>query len=68
MAKKQAKPGPPPVEGNRTAASTIRSTPAWKAWVERLADFDRSTVSDLIDHALVAYAREKRFPDAPPKR
>ena len=74
MAKKKAggkpktKPGPKPVDGGRIAASTIRSTEAWKAWVERLAEFDRSTVADVVDHALVEYARNKGFTEAAPRR
>jgi hypothetical protein len=64
----RAKPGPKPVDGGRVAATTIRSTAAWKAWVDRLAEFDRSTVADVVDHALVVYAREKRFAEAAPKR
>jgi hypothetical protein len=74
MAKKKSakgarlKPGPKPVDGGKVAATTIRSTAAWKAWVERLAEFDRSTVADVVDHALVAYAREKGFAEAAPRR
>jgi hypothetical protein len=43
--------------------------PDWKVWLEELAEFDRApSVVDLIDRALVAYAREKQFPKVPPKR
>lgn len=74
MAKKTAarnaklKPGPKPVDGGRIAATTIRSTVAWKAWVERLAEFERSTVADAVDHAIVEYARNKGFTEAAPRR
>jgi hypothetical protein len=69
MAKKKAgKPGPKPVDGGRIATTPIRSTEAWKAWVEELAEFDRSTVSDVVDHALVAYARQIGFQKVAPKR
>jgi hypothetical protein len=69
MAKKKAgKPGPKPVGGGRVATTPIRSTEAWKAWVEELAQFDRSTVSDVVDHALVAYARSIGFPKIAPQR
>lgn len=73
MAKKR--PGPKPTEGvGRTEAITIRSTPAYKAWVERLAKHDadlrRSSpnVSDTNDRALVAYAREIGFMEVAPIR
>jgi hypothetical protein len=66
MAKK--KPGPRPVDGGRVAATNIRSTVAWKEWLDRLADFDRSTVADVVDHALVAYARQVGFKEVAPKR
>lgn len=67
MAKK--KPGPKPTEGvGRTSLTTIRSTPEWKAALEELAEFKRLTVADVIDHAIVAYARGEAFPKPIPKR
>jgi hypothetical protein len=68
MAKK--KPGPKPTEGGgRVAATTLRSTDAWKEWVEEFTLWDRSpSVSDLVDRALIVYARERRYPVLPPKR
>lgn len=63
------KPGPKPSDGvGRTALITIRSTPEWKASLERFAEFKRLTVADLIDHAIVAFAREEAFPEPIPKR
>jgi hypothetical protein len=52
----------------RTPAVSIRATAEWKAWLEKLADFDRGSVADVIDRALARYATEIRFPDSPPKR
>jgi hypothetical protein len=67
MARK--KPGPKPFEGvGRTAATTIRSTPEWKAWLDRLADHCRLNVSDTADRALVELARSVGFKEAPPRR
>jgi hypothetical protein len=66
--KKSSRPGPKPVDGGRVAVIPVRSTEAWKAWVEELAEYDRSTMSDVIDHALVAYARQIGFPKIAPKR
>ena len=53
----------------KTASLLVRGVPEWKSWIEELAEFDRSpSVNDLIDRALVAYAREVRFPKSAPKR
>ena len=73
MARKQSKPGPKPDPQSltqiRTAAIMVRARPEWKAWVERLAEHDRtSAVVDIIDKALVAYGRQIGFPEAAPKR
>jgi hypothetical protein len=63
-------PGPKPrVHRVRDATTNIRSTQEWKAWVDELADFDRApSVNDLVDRALVSYAREVKFPKPAPKR
>ncbi len=73
MAKK--KPGPKPTEGvGRIETVAIRSTPAWKAWLERLAEHDSKirrqnpNVSDTADRAFVAYAREIGFLEVAPLR
>ena len=74
MTKKQegpkGKPGPKPQpDRTRSAVTNIRSSPEWKAWLERLADFNRSSsLADLVDDAVVAYARDVKFPEPPPKR
>jgi hypothetical protein len=46
----------------------MRGSPEWKAWLEKLARFDRSSVSDVADRAIAAYARTIGFPDEPPPR
>ncbi len=68
--KPKGKPGPKPDPSRvRTAVTMVRSMPDWKAWVEELAAHDRaSSIGDLLDHALVAYAREIKFPKPAPKR
>jgi hypothetical protein len=67
MAKK--KPGPKPADGvGRLAATTIRSTEAWKSWLERLANHCRSNVSDTVDRGLVELARSVGFNELPPRR
>lgn len=63
------KPGPKPVGGGRTANTPVRSTEAWKEWVVKFTDWDRApSMADLIDRALVSYARERGFPEPAPKR
>ena len=70
VAKKKSKPGPKPDPSKvRSAVLMVRGMPAWKAWVEELADHDRAgSIGDLLDRALVSYAREINFPKPAPKR
>lgn len=67
VAKKKPGPKPDPSK-SRDTTTMVRSTGAWKRWAEELAEFDRSTVSDLVDHALVAYARQIGFTKVAPRR
>jgi hypothetical protein len=57
----------PPEEGRRAQVLNVRGNQAWKDWLVRFAEFNRSDMVDLIDDALVAYAKAKGF-EAPPKR
>ncbi len=69
--KKGAGKGEPKAEESRvrSAVLMIRGTPEWKSWVEALASFDRSpSLNDLIDRALVSYARERGYLVTAPKR
>jgi len=51
------------------ATTLVRSSEAWKAEVEALAEHDRApSVSDLIDRAVAAYARSIQYPKPIPKR
>jgi hypothetical protein len=70
MAKPKKKPGPKPDPTRvRDAVTNVRSTEAWKNAVEEFAEWDRApSVSDLIDRAIVAYARERGYDKAFPKR
>jgi hypothetical protein len=53
----------------RVAMVTIRGTEDWRSWLSRLAEYDRSTsISEMMDRALVAYARQIGFKEMPPKR
>jgi hypothetical protein len=67
MAKKrgQAKPS---AGSTRATTVAVRATTEWKEWLDRLAEHERLTVADVIDQALVKYARDKGFPEIAPKR
>jgi hypothetical protein len=60
---------PQPAERVRKAVTMVRSSDAWKTAVEQLAEWDRATsVSELIDRAVVAYARGRGYDQPIPKR
>lgn len=46
----------------------VRGSAEWKAWLEELAEFDRSTIADICDRAIAGYARTIGFPKPPPPR
>lgn len=71
MAKRKEEPKFRPVEHWRPSkpiSLQVRSVPEWKAWLEKLAKYDRTTAAEVADRALAAYARSIGFPDAPPDR
>jgi hypothetical protein len=70
MAKKPvSKPGAAKTEaGERKSITTLKGSPEWGAWLERLADFDRNTIVGLIDRAVAEYAQNHGFGERPPKR
>ncbi|HEY2848089.1 MAG TPA: hypothetical protein VGI80_09745 [Pyrinomonadaceae bacterium] len=47
---------------------TVRCRPEWRDWLERLSAFKNLSAADVIDKALVLYARDEEFSEAPPKR
>jgi hypothetical protein len=48
---------------------SIRGSEEWREWVHRFCDHVRiRSASDLIDQALVEYARVRGFTDPAPKR
>jgi hypothetical protein len=66
-------PNPDAVEAMLTANKqnvlSVRGSEEWRAWVHRFCDHTRThSASDLIDQALVEYARTRGFADPPPKR
>jgi len=53
----------------RVTTTMIRSSPEWKRAVEELAEADRAvSLSELIDRAIVAYARQIGHKKPIPKR
>lgn len=67
--KRKNKPGPKP-DPSRVMQATlmVRSSKEWRAWVDQLAEFARMSASDVVDHALVEFARSKGFDKLPPRR
>lgn len=58
----------PPQHREQKAVTFVRSSEEWKTWLEATAKLDRcSSISELIDRALVEYARSRRY-DPPPRR
>lgn len=63
MAKKKAA-----AKDDRESLTTLKGSPAWTAWVKRLAKHDRNTTVGLIDRALAEYATNHGFNEEPPER
>ncbi len=66
----RAKKAPDPREDweSKPLAVQVRGSSKWKAWLERLAGFSRTTVSNAIDQGMADFARKVGFPEEPPKR
>jgi hypothetical protein len=54
--------------GTRGTTVALRTSVGWKEWLDRLANFKRLTVADVIDQALVKYARDEGFDEVAPRR
>jgi hypothetical protein len=66
MAKKR--PAGEPAKQPKGVLPAVRGSEEWRAWVDRLCDFDRVPYPVLIDRALAEYAKSVGFKEAPPKR
>jgi len=66
MAKKR--PAGEPAKQPKGVLPAVRGSDEWRAWVERLAEFDRVSFPILIDRALAEYAKGIGFAEPPPKR
>jgi len=67
MAKKKASANPKTIRV-RASALNVRCMPEYKEWVDQLAVADRCTLVEVIDRALVAYAKKIKFPNRAPRR
>jgi hypothetical protein len=67
MAKKR-KAAPGGGEPPASVIVSIRVATDYRDWLNRLADFERVNLSDLIDRAITRYAREVGFKEVAPKR
>jgi hypothetical protein len=67
--RKTAKMGrPPSAAGPKYNVLSIRGTAEWRDWLNRLADHCRLKSADVIDRALIVYAKQEGFTEPPPKR
>jgi hypothetical protein len=55
-------------EPHRRVIASFKATAEFDAWMERLAKHCRLPVSTLLEHGLIALAREKGFNEEPPER
>jgi hypothetical protein len=56
------------LEGPKGNVISIRGSGEWRAWVGRLADHSRLKVADVIDRALLVYAKQEGFTEPAPRR
>ncbi len=59
---------PSSTEAVKSNVLSIRGSIEWRDWIGRLGDHSRLKVADVIDRALVAYAKQEGFTEPPPKR
>jgi hypothetical protein len=50
------------------AMPAVRGSAPWREWVRGLLEHDRSDWPDLVDKALVAYAKSIGYKEAAPRR
>lgn len=58
----------PDEKGRKPLIVQLRGSEAFRAWVEKGADYDRSTVSVLVEKALIQYLKTSGFSEPPPRR
>jgi hypothetical protein len=47
---------------------TVRMTPQFREWLDRAALQSRLNVSNFLEFAAIAYAKQQGFEETPPKR
>ncbi len=47
---------------------TVRMTPQFREWLDQAASHSRLNMSGFIEFAVIAYAKQQGFHEAPPKR
>jgi hypothetical protein len=53
----------------RNASTMVRSSEAWKLAIQEFAEWDRApSVSDLVDRAILDYARSRKYDKPIPRR
>lgn len=58
----------PEDKGRKPMIAQLRGSEEFKAWVERIADIDRSPIAVLIEKALIHYAKSLGANDPAPRR
>jgi hypothetical protein len=64
----KASKGAPPDGTARRNVVSIRGTEAWRDWLMGLAEHRRLAAADVIDQALVEYAKAHGYSIPPPLR
>ena len=59
---------PTMAEGPKHNVLSIRGATEWRDWLNRLSDHCRLKTADVIDQALVVYAKQEGFNEPAPKR
>ncbi len=57
-----------PDDEPRGTLFSVKGRRAWLEWLDRLAEYDRSTRADLLDRAVARYAKSIGFDESPPER
>lgn len=53
---------------NKTIIFQMRGSDEFKAWLKKLADFDATDTTEVVERSLANYARAIGFTEARPKR
>jgi hypothetical protein len=68
MAKKKTAPQAKVSVDRKTIAVTIKGDPAWKQWLEGLANHCRLDIAKVIDRAVIDYAKREGYAREAPRR